>query len=225
MDDLLFNPVFNALISGDLHLGTGSSTARYYHPEVSPFAGFRGAAKEGFAELHQLLPADARMLIASPEHWEDPSGWKTKVKIEGLQFVFPHLTAATPDKIPVALSTEHVDEMIALTALTKPGPFSRRTIEFGHYYGFFEQGRLVAMAGYRMHVGNYTEISAVCTHPDFLGKGYARALLLHQLNSILAENNKPFLHVRNDNERAIAIYEQVGFVQNRPMNFYFMSKV
>ena len=80
------------------------------------------------------------------------------------------------------------------------------------------------MAGHRMHVGNYTEISAVCTHPDFLGKGYARALLLHQLNSILAENKKPFLHVRNDNDRAIAIYEHVGFVKNRPMNFYFMSK-
>jgi predicted GNAT family acetyltransferase len=80
------------------------------------------------------------------------------------------------------------------------------------------------MTGQRMHAGNYTEISAVCTHPDYLGKGYAAALMKHQLNLILRQGQVPFLHVREDNTRAIALYERLNFKVNRAMNFYFMKR-
>lgn len=111
-----------------------------------------------------------------------------------------------------------------LAALTKPGPFNTRTIEFGHYHGIFDNGKLVAMTGQRLHIDNYTEVSAVCTHPDHLGKGYAAALIIHQLQLILSQGQKPFLHVRDDNDRAISLYERLGFKVNRSMNFYFMKK-
>ena len=114
--------------------------------------------------------------------------------------------------------------MVALADLTRPGPFGTRTIEFGHYHGIFENGKLVAMTGQRLHVGNYTELSAVCTHPDHLGKGYAASLMTHQLNLILSHGQQPFLHVRADNTRAIALYERLGFKENRGMNFYFMKR-
>ena len=80
------------------------------------------------------------------------------------------------------------------------------------------------MTGQRLHVNNYTEISAVCTHPDHLGKGFAAALMQHQLNLILNHDQIPFLHVRAENSRAIALYERLGFKVNREMNFYFMKK-
>lgn len=115
--------------------------------------------------------------------------------------------------------------MVALAALTKPGPFNSRTIEFGEYYGIFENGRLASMTGQRLHVENYTEVSAVCTHPDFLGKGYAAALLQHQLQIICGNGQIPFLHVRADNERAIALYERLGFKKNGGMNFYFLKRM
>ena len=80
------------------------------------------------------------------------------------------------------------------------------------------------MTGQRLHVGRYAEISAVCTHPDYLGKGYASALVQHQVNLILSHQQIPFLHVRADNSRAIAVYERLGFTMQGPMNFYFLGK-
>ncbi len=82
--------------------------------------------------------------------------------------------------------------MLTLTQLTNPGPFAARTIDFGHYYGIFEGDKLVAMAGQRLHAFEYAEISAVCTHPDHSGRGYARELLLHQLHRIQTAKNIPF---------------------------------
>jgi predicted GNAT family acetyltransferase len=114
--------------------------------------------------------------------------------------------------------------MIDLATLTKPGPFGKRTIEFGHYFGIFENDKLAAMTGQRMHAENYTEISAVCTHPDDTGKGYAFTLLQHQLQLIMHQGQQPFLHVREDNTRAIEIYQRLGFAVSRPMNFYFMQR-
>ena len=80
------------------------------------------------------------------------------------------------------------------------------------------------MTGQRLHLSNYTEISAVCTHPDYLGKGYAASLLLHQLAIIRRQGKIPFLHVRDDNARAIALYERLGFHCSGVMNFYFLRK-
>lgn len=225
VEDILYNPVFNALLSGDRHLGFGTDSVKCFDEEVSPFVGFATDNSTGFQELYDLLPPDRRILYATPTEIKEPAGWEFRAQISGLQFVFLEgAMPTTPAIIPAPLNESHVQEMIQLTALTKPGPFDKRTIEFGHYHGIFENGRLAAMTGQRMHVYQHTEISAVCTHPDFLGKGYAAALILHQLHQILSQNQQPFLHVRDDNDRAIALYERLGFKANRPMNFYFMKK-
>jgi predicted GNAT family acetyltransferase len=114
--------------------------------------------------------------------------------------------------------------MLALTQLTNPGPFGAKTIEFGHYHGAFEGDRLVAMAGQRMYAFEYAEISAVCTHPDHTAKGYARKLLLHQINRIKAAFNIPYLHVKYDNERAIKVYKDLGFSVNQEVYFHVFAK-
>ena len=101
--------------------------------------------------------------------------------------------------------------MLELTALTKPGPFGSRTHELGTYLGIRCEGQLVAMAGERLKVPGYTEVSAVCTHPEHTGKGYARVLMTEIMRSIGERGETPFLHVRLDNVRAVEIYERLGF--------------
>jgi predicted GNAT family acetyltransferase len=101
--------------------------------------------------------------------------------------------------------------MIELTALTKPGPFNRRTHELGTYLGIRGDGELVAMAGERMKVPGYTEVSAVCTRPGHTGNGYARLLMMEVMRRIIERGETPFLHVREDNAKAIELYERLGF--------------
>jgi ribosomal protein S18 acetylase RimI-like enzyme len=225
MNDLLLNPVYHALLSRDAHLGGGKGLIRFFDEEVSPFAGFPADHRQGFDDLYDQLPAGRKILYANPQLIKEPKGWQLAIEIKGLQFIFPSIASVPkPSVQPIALDKTHVDEMVALATLTKPGPFASRTIEFGHYHGIFDNGQLVAMTGQRLHAGDHSEISAVCTHPDHLGKGYAAALILHQLEIIASHGEKAFLHVRADNNRAIDLYKRLGFGISRPMNFYFMKR-
>jgi ribosomal protein S18 acetylase RimI-like enzyme len=222
---LLRNPVYHSLLFNDQHLGFGPGKVKCFHEDVSPFAGFEEGYEKGFSDLYDLLTTGRRILYATPLSLAQPKDWKLLQEINGLQFVFEgDSIGELPSFHPTLLEREHVGQMIELAALTKPGPFGPRTIEFGHYYGVFEKGELIAMTGQRLHIENFTEISAVCTHPDHLGKGYATALVQHQVNLILNHQQIPFLHVRADNQRAIAVYERLGFKVQGAMNFYLLKK-
>jgi ribosomal protein S18 acetylase RimI-like enzyme len=226
VSNLLHNPVYNALATSDAPLSLGTEKAKFFHEDVSPFAGFEHDYKNGFDDLFQLLPADRNVLYATPTPIDVPNGWKLMVHIAGLQFILASKKSLNKNAIAIVpLDEKHTDEMVELASLTKPGPFNKRTIEFGHYFGIFEDGRLAAMTGQRLHVPGFSEISAVCTHPDYLGKGYAGALLQHQIDLIHTQGQQPFLHVRADNDRAIALYERLGFTVSREMNFYFFKRL
>jgi predicted GNAT family acetyltransferase len=151
--------------------------------------------------------------------------WKVLNCVKSFQMVYDVTTPATEATLPVVnLTVDHIPQMLELTQLTQPGPFGPRTIGFGHYQGVFDGDKLVAMAGQRMHPLPYAEISAVCTHPDYTGKGYAQQLLLYQVNRIKAAGETPFLHVRYDNERAVKVYQNVGFAKRIFIWFYVIQK-
>ncbi len=226
MNDILHNPVFNALCSGDAQLSAGTASVKFFDEAVSPFAGFEESNDKGFDELYDIMPAGRKILYANPSPVTLPKGWQVQHHIPGLQFVYEGKSTHQKTFANVQpLNETHVDEMVQLATLTKPGPFGTGTIQFGFYHGIFDNGKLVAMTGQRLHVQDYTEVSAVCTHPDHTGKGYANTLMLHQLQLILQQGKHPFLHVREDNDRAVALYQRLGMIVSRPMNFYFMKKV
>jgi predicted GNAT family acetyltransferase len=125
---------------------------------------------------------------------------------------------------PVTLGAADVAEMIALTELTKPGPFFARTHELGKFLGLRIDGKLVAMAGERMKPANYTEMTAICMHPDHRGRGYAQLLLGAVARQIVARGEIPFLHVFTDNISAIALYERQGMNIRRRLHVTVLQK-
>lgn len=118
------------------------------------------------------------------------------------------------------LTLKDVPDMLELVNLTKPGPFARRTIEMGQFWGIRIDGQLVAMTGERLHLPGFCEVSAVCTHPDYQRRGFAQALMTKVCQDISARGEMPFLHVMKENTRAARVYEQLGFIERQQLNGY-----
>ncbi|MDN5287851.1 MAG: family N-acetyltransferase [Mucilaginibacter sp.] len=225
MEHILDNPAWNALISGNKDLANGNDVAKYFPKEISPFVGTREISQENFNILYDISQFDSYFGFVAPHDIVIPEQWQIIQSMKVLQMVYDEVaTPAVLQQEFTPLTDQHIPQMIALTQLTNPGPFSERTIDFGHYVGIFDGDRLVTMAGQRMHPVPYAEISAVCTHPDYLGRGYASKLLLHHIHRIRAASEIPFLHVKAENETAIKVYEKIGFVTRKEMSFYIIKK-
>lgn len=226
MEHLLDNPAWNALCSGNANLSEGSRFAKYYSPDVSPFIGMPVATPENFKELYDIVPVDGPFGYITPMKISFPRPWEMVREMDILQMVCenPIERAMFERAEIVPLTEQNVSEMLALTKLTNPGPFLQHTIDMGHYRGIFQGGRLVAMAGQRLNPVPYAEISAVCTHPEHLGKGYAAQLLLDQVFRIKAAGQIPFLHVLTTNARAIKVYESLGFTVRKEILIYIFRK-
>jgi ribosomal protein S18 acetylase RimI-like enzyme len=225
MEHVLDSPAWHALNMHNRELSFGNDKARCFNREVSPFAAISEINESNFRLLCDAIDHNGTTLFMTPVEIEIPSFWKQLALIRGIQMVWH--SSVMPGKMTMELKPltyTHVPQMLELTKLTNPGPFDSRTIDFGHYFGIFEGDSLAAMAGQRLHVPGYAEISAVCTHPDHTGKGYARQLLLHQVHRIIAAGETPYLHVRADNERAIKVYESLGFLKRTDMYFYVLRK-
>ncbi|OON68882.1 GNAT family N-acetyltransferase [Hymenobacter sp. CRA2] len=225
MEHPLDNPIWNALLTGNQPLAIGDELARVFPRDVGAFAGLAGYSPQAFARLHELAPVGAPTILFTAEPISLPMGWQQRLHRELLQLVYPHPEAPAVDSHNlVALEEQHIPAMLALTALTSPGPFLDRTIVFGGYYGVFQDGQLVAMTGQRLQPSPYTEISAVCTHPAHLGHGYANQLVRHQIGRILAAGRTPFLHVYEDNLPAYPLYLKLGFQLRKRMHVYVLEK-
>ena len=225
MDYILDNPAWNAMKNGNKNLAITGDTTGYFPKEISPFVAIPEISAQNFHLLYNAITFDSYFIFIAPHDIEIPAGWETTAYLKCLQMVLDDNAVADVDDDGLTLLTEqHIPQMLELTKLTNPGPFAERTIDFGHYRGIFDCDKLVAMAGQRLNPTPYAEISAVCTDPDYLGRGYAGKLLLNQARRIREAGEIPFLHVKSENERAIKVYEKLGFVTRKEMSFYVLRK-
>lgn len=207
----LDNPLWATASTGLSAHATFKGKACRTQPEIGPFAAVREATREAEMDLCDLVQPGEQVGLAGvippfSERWE----------IEREASIFQMVAAAVGTE-PVdqagmrLLGPEDVTAMLELTSLVYPAYFRAGTATLGDYYGIFEEGQLCAMAGERFRMPGIQEVSAVCTHPAHTGRGFAHRLVRHLVRTIQTRGDLAILHVDDDNERAISVYERVGF--------------
>ncbi|MET9275849.1 GNAT family N-acetyltransferase [Kribbella sp. NPDC003557] len=220
----LRNPVHAALTGVHTAFAEIRGNARRYPTAVAPFLALPDEPTEqDWADAAVLVGAGRTAALMRPA-LPVPDSFKIEVEIDLVQFVAPEsLPAADPEA--VVLGPDDVPEMLALVALTDPGPFRSRTIELGPYVGIRRDGDLVAMAGTRFALPGHTEISAVCTHPAYQGQGLASRLIRAVAARITATGRTPFLHTGGANSTAIRLYDSLGFTLSNRMKVTVVEAV
>ena len=214
----LDNPVWHALTGPHAALSRRNGALLAYRPEIALF----GAAENPASDLDGLaglIPDGATLGFPFAGEFPLPDDVELVRKVDVQQMVAEHFvpTAVSAPIVPIGAANQAA--MIALVELTKPGPFAPEAHRMGPFNGVFDGERLVAMAGERMSLDGFSEVSAVCTHPNYRGRGYAKQLVSVRSADIVARGKVPFLHVFPDNAPAIATYERLGFAPRRTMTF------
>lgn len=208
---LLDNIFWHSLAGPHTRYTVGTADARRYAPGISPIVGFASTEQPNLEALAPYCKLGEHFYCAD---WTGPMrpGWHLLEESTMFRMVWDAAMPAT-DEAPDAtlLGKQHAAAALELATLTRPGPFGPRTLELGEYFGHFVGTRLVAMAGERMYAGRYREISGVCTHPDFQGRGLARRLMAKLTRRQMMREEIPFLHVMRSNSRAHQLYERMGF--------------
>lgn len=224
--DLLARPIWYALTGAHIGLGVVGDGVARYDPLVSPFVATRDDSSEQLVALAPMIDSGAQVVFLQAHLPALPPGFSFISRRTGVQMVY----AADPPPAPhvldiVPLSRGDAPDMLSLATLTAPGPFAARTSEIGRFWGVRRQSKLVAMAGERLRVGKWTEVSGICTHPDHRGQGLAAALTAHVIREILARGERPFLHSYADNAGAIQLYELLGFRFSRMMEAVALKRL
>ncbi|MFC3711043.1 GNAT family N-acetyltransferase [Sphingoaurantiacus capsulatus] len=220
----LDRPVWSTLTTRHAALAVGDARAWRIDPTVGPFAAAADASPENLSALAALLPADEEFWLVEGEALPLPPGVRVTREAALDQMVAEAVAPPTATFEIIPLGDADAPEMLALATLTQPGPFRDHTHRLGGFVGVKEEGRLVAMAGQRMKVPGFTEVSGVCTHPDHRGRGYAAQLMRAVGGAIVARGEAAFLHVYPTNEGAIALYKTLGFRRRRGMDMQIVMR-
>ena len=226
MSHLLDNAIWEALSTHQQYLNAGNDQLKYFPKEVSPLFALQNWDSSDHDVLEKEIPTDRSFFVLIAREITIPDTMHVQLTLPLYQMVATKTvtTQHAHHSIMRKLTDEDIPQMLELTAKTKPGPFGNRTIEFGNYYGIFDGTQLVSMAGQRLQTNDFTEVSAICTDPAYLGKGYAAALTQQVCSCIYATGKTPFLHVRQDNIGAIKLYEKLGFEIRADIYFAIFKK-
>jgi predicted GNAT family acetyltransferase len=214
LDDL----VWTALSGPQSRFAVGDARALRFAPAIAPFAAMVDQSPASFDALRTLVDQYGPVALTTVNEIELPAGFSVIRQATLMQMVWQREPDPAPELEHVRLGEPDVPEMMALIAATEPGPFGPRTVELGDYLGVRREGRLIAMAGERMKIAGYTEISAVCVDPAFRGQGLAIGLMRLLIAALCARGETPFLHVLVSNPGAASIYRALGFVERRALH-------
>ena len=215
IDHHLANIIWRSLSGSHAHLSAGTGSIRRYAKGYSPLIGYADPSNPDFESLAPYCEPGERFYCAE---WRGtpPRGWTIEVDTSMCAMLWSGTPpAGDPELRATRLTRAHVPAMTELAELTRPGPWAERTCEMGEFHGVFEEGRLIAMAGERMHAGALREVSGICTHPERQGRGLAARLTNFVVRMQLARGQRPFLHVASSNTRARSLYERLGFHVDR----------
>jgi ribosomal protein S18 acetylase RimI-like enzyme len=216
---VLDNPAWFSLAGPHARFALGDDLARRYPGDVAPFVAVRDWNDPGvWDRLHRLVGPSAEIgLNGAPDAL--PDGWEVLGGGSGVQLVETDVLSPRPEPEAVLLGADDVPEMLAIVERNQPGPFLPRTHELGRYIGIRRDGRLIAMAGERLHPSGWTEISAVSVDADHRRQGLASRLVLDVAFHIQQRGDRALLHAAATNVGAIAAYERLGFVLRRHTTF------
>jgi GNAT superfamily N-acetyltransferase len=226
MDKALDNPAWSALTTTQIDFALGTAAAKRYKPGILPFVGLETPDARAVAELDPLIePGEAFYIIG--EMPPLPAHWNLELALPCAQLLAPADLHGMPQpQEPILhLGEADKDEMFRLITSIQPGYYHPDTRQLGDYYGIRLKGRLIAMAGERMRFTGFSELSAICTHPDYTGHGYAQQLIAWLCRRQTAMGIRTFLHVALSNERALRLYIHLGFRHRRDIVFQRMRKL
>jgi ribosomal protein S18 acetylase RimI-like enzyme len=215
MEHLLDNPVWHGLTGPHAAVALGRGLSRHYPRDMAPFSALAEPTPAAYADLAKDLPVGQEARLFRPTEERVPDGWDA-VSTRPIQQMIAPTAGDLPDLHPaeaaaIRLGASDSGDMAALAEAAQPGPFGPRTVELGRYVGVRRpDGRLMAMAGERFRLTGYTELSAICVHPDARGQGLGAVLTLHLARSAFARGEVPFLHVFPHNPAA-GLYKRLGF--------------
>lgn len=222
--DLLDRPIWNALTSWHQRFAEGGGLARRYSADIAPFAGTYDLSVASLTDLAKLMAPGKPVGLFTVDKVVVPPGLEMLLENTLEQMVGVNTVDDGNGPVPVLLEQSDHAAMFDLADMVKPGPFSLRSPELGRFVAIRDAGRLVAMAGERLRLNGLTEVSAVCTHPDYRGRGYARALSVAVSRNIASRGDIPFLHAFSDNLAAISLYQRLGFVIRRRMHVVLLGQ-
>jgi GNAT superfamily N-acetyltransferase len=220
----LDNPFFSALDSLHAGIALRAGEVLRYPAEFAPFLGIPHADVALGGPLDSLVPAGESVLMLGVAPSTLPDGWALERFADLAQLTCDRELEVIDGPGIVELDERHHADVLALTALVYPHYFRPRTMALGRYFGMYVDGRLAAMIGERLGTHDAREMSAICTHPDFLGRGLARRLTAFLTNRTLQEGEQPFLHVAYANARAKALYERMGYRLRRDIPFFALRR-
>jgi predicted GNAT family acetyltransferase len=222
----LDNPAWTALTTHQSEIALVDGMARRFPPEMTYHGALALLLPPAWESLARLA-ARSPVALFSSSPLVLPPGWTITRHVESFQMVYEEEQAAGSGHVAAVVELKEADvpEMNTLYEATRPGrKMCPRNQKLGAFLGIRCDGKLAAMAGLRMHLPGYREITTVATRPDFEGRGYATALVAALIERIRERDERPFLTVNTDNPRAKAIYSRLGFRERARLHSTTVSR-